>query len=121
MMNSHVVGKTVLILISWLPQKLADQDLHCFQQFTSGFVPFLKVNTYTCISFMHILDKARSLCITCSLGQVTLSWDKYIMTIYLSFTCHWASINFCYFHTPASHKKILSSVCDQVRLKPPRV
>ena len=30
-LNLHVVWKTVWILISWLLQKPADLDLHCFQ------------------------------------------------------------------------------------------
>ena len=31
-MSSHVALKTVWILISWLLQKPADLDLHCFQE-----------------------------------------------------------------------------------------
>ena len=56
-MSSHVVLKTVWILISWFLQKPADLDLHCLQE------------RYKFI---------------CTIGQVKFSLDKYIMAIYLS-------------------------------------
>ena len=46
--------------------------------------------------FSTIRAKLSCLCIICPLGQVKFSSDRYIMAIFLS----WASMNFCYFHTP---------------------
>ena len=65
------------ILTSWLLKKPVDLDLHCFQ-----------LSLCLLKEFMHGVSKVRakmsSLSIICSLGQVKLSLDKYIMDIYLS-------------------------------------
>ena len=38
--SSHLALKTVWILISWLLQKTADLDLHCFQEKPAGQDPY---------------------------------------------------------------------------------
>ena len=83
-MNSqcHVVWKASWILISWLLQKPADLDLHCFHL-------SLYLVSYCFFKEFMYSDQQRkcklgSLCITCFLGQVKFSLDKYIMAIYLS-------------------------------------
>ena len=79
-LQCHVGGKTMWILISWLLEKPADLDLHCFLiEFISGFILFLKS------LIMHGISKVRaklsSLCIIYSLEQVKFSLDKYITAI----------------------------------------
>ena len=50
-------------------------------EFISGFILFFKEFMY---GDQQSKGKLGSLCITCSLGQVKFSLDKYIMAIYLS-------------------------------------
>ena len=46
-------------------------------------------------------DKLGSLCIICSLGQVTFSLDVYIKAILILVLGQCTSIKYCYFYTPA--------------------
>ena len=75
-MSSHVAVKTLWILISWLLQKPADLDLHCLQELISAWfhIVFESVNCLSTERYELI----------CTIGQVKLSLDKYIMAIYLS-------------------------------------
>ena len=99
-MNSqcHVVWKTVWILISWLLQKPADLDLHCFQ-----LSLYLVSNCFK--DFLHGISKVRAklsyLCIICSLGQVKFSLDRYIIAMYLSLGKYF----FFYISTPLLQAK----------------
>ena len=76
-MSSHVVLKTVWILISWLLQKPADPDLHSLQEslYLHGFILFFeRVNCLSTELYKLI----------CTTGQVKFSLDKYIRAIYMS-------------------------------------
>ena len=65
--------------------QLASSESTLFSiEFMSGFILFLK-NLYNHVyCFSTLRAKLSSLCIICSLGQVKLSLDKYLTTIYLS-------------------------------------
>ena len=97
-MNSHVMEKTVWILISWLLKKPADLDLHCFNILCMVSYCFKAV-------YMHSDGFALSVLLY---GKVKLIMDKSTL---LQFTCPWASINFLLF----SHLCMFSYFCFQLQ------
>ena len=85
-MSSHLALKTVWILISWLFQKPADLDLHCFQVKPSDQDPYCLQEL---ICFHTVFGRINSLStvrykLICSFGQVKYSMDKYILAFYFS-------------------------------------
>ena len=75
------------ILISWLLQKLADLDLHCFQEKLADKDPYcLQELIYiwfrTDFEIIICLSTVRYKLI-CSFGQVKFSMDKYNLAFYL--------------------------------------
>ena len=70
------------------PDQLASSESTLFSiEFMSGFILFLKSLYNHVYCFTTLKAKLSSLCIIsfiCSLRQVKLSLDKYLMTIYLS-------------------------------------
>ena len=75
-MSSHVALKKVWILISWLLKKPADLDLQCLQE-------RVDIWFHTVFESVNCLSTERYMLI-CTIGQVKISLDKYIMAIYLS-------------------------------------
>ena len=76
-MSSHVALETVWILIGWLHQKPADLDLHCLQE--SWYLVSYCFDKSKLFKHRKVFYK-----LICSGGQVKVSYDKYIMVIYLS-------------------------------------
>ena len=74
------------ILISWLLQKPADLDLHCFQEKPADQDPYCLQEL---IWFHTVFERINSLStvrykLICSFGQVKYSTDKYILAFCLS-------------------------------------
>ena len=78
----------VWILISWLPQKPADLDLHCLQEKPADQDPYclqelIYIWFHTVFERINYLSTVRYKLIF-SFGPVKFSMDKYILAFYLS-------------------------------------
>ena len=78
-MNSHVMWKTVWILISWLLQKPADLDVHYFNSLGMVSYSFKGVYMHS-DGFTQVFVQY----LFFNMGQVKLSMNKYLMAINLS-------------------------------------
>ena len=86
--SSHLALKTVWILISWLLQKPADLDLHCFQEKPADQDQYC-LQELIYIWYHTIFE--RKICLStvrykliCSFGQEKFSMDKYILAFLLA-------------------------------------
>ena len=83
--SSHLAMKTMWILISWLLQKPADLDQHCFQEKPADQDPYC-LQQLIYIWFHTVFERIsteRYEAIFFSFRQVKFSMDKYILAFYL--------------------------------------
>ena len=101
-LSLNLALKTMWILISWLLQKPADLDRHCFQEKPADQDPYC-LQELIYIWFRTVFE--RIICLSterykvnfCSFRQVKFLWTS---TFWL-FICPWTSRKFYYFRTPA--------------------
>ena len=98
--SSHLALKTVWILISWLLQKPADLDLHCFQEKPADQDPYcLQELIYI---WFHTVFESNLFKHSKVLANLFFRTSKFFYgQVHFGFLhALWASRKFYYFHTP---------------------